>query len=228
MIKLLDYKKEIVVGLLSALATASLSLAVGLYSMNKNFQLTQNKELLFSLRTDISNLRKVERELDENLKLLLNSKYQLKVEIERKNISLPPPSKKDSDKEFSKWFTEYMESILGARYIVKSVQIPSDKFLIDAWQPNGPVVSDIDFELIQELNELYRKLTRINKYLENLASLTVGTFLDESMKNGLEQNIPLFNAMVSEISQSKILQLKNKVIEETNILNKRWGALTGE
>lgn len=228
MIKLLDYKKEIVVGLLSALATASLSLAVGLYSMNKNFQLTQNKELLFSLRTDISNLRKVERELDENLKLLLNSKYQLKVEIERKNISFPPPSKKDSDKEFSKWFTEYMESILGARYIVKSVQIPSDKFLIDAWQPNGPVVSDIDFELIQELNELYRKLTRINKYLENLASLTVGTFLDESMKNGLEQNIPLFNAMVSEISQSKILQLKNKVIEETNILNKRWGALTGE
>jgi hypothetical protein len=106
--------------------------------------------------------------------------------------------------------------------------MPSDKFLLDAWQPNGPVVSDIDFELIQKLNELYRKLTRINKYLENLAPLTVGTLLDESSKNGLEQNIPLFNSMVNEITQSEILQLKNKVIEETTRLIKKKEVLAGE
>jgi hypothetical protein len=57
MIKLSNYKSEIIAAIFGAFTAALLSLAAGLYSMNKNFQLTQNKELLFSLRTDITTLK---------------------------------------------------------------------------------------------------------------------------------------------------------------------------
>jgi hypothetical protein len=57
MIKLSNYKSEIIAAIFGAFTAALLSLAGGLYSMNKNFQLTQNKELLFSLRTDITALK---------------------------------------------------------------------------------------------------------------------------------------------------------------------------
>jgi hypothetical protein len=214
-----DYKKEILGAVIGALFAAVLSLGVGLYNLNKSFELTQKKELLFSLRTDITLLRNVERELDGNLHLLLNHDYKILLETEEVELpKLPVEDKKDE--ESVKQLTKYLESLHGKVFKVTKIQYPPDKFVVDAWQPSGPTVSDIDFELIQMLNDFYRKLLRINKFIEGAGAISKDMLLFHAQLNTAKREIPHYNKAISEITQKKIINLKNKIAQEVNRLQK--------
>lgn len=214
-----DYKKEILGGILGALIAAVLSLAVGLYNLNRSFELTLKKDHLYGLKSDISLLKNVERELDENLNLLLNHNYHIVLEAEE--IKLPKFSvDKKEDEEFIKNLLEYIEPIRGKLFKVTKIEYPSDKFIVDAWQPAGPTMSDIDFDLIQLLNDFYRKLTRINKFIDGAKEISQGMTIFFSQLNTAKNSVPLYNEMVNEITQKSILNLKNMVTKELDRLKK--------
>ncbi len=217
--KFSDYKKEILGAIFGALLTAVLSLTVGLYNLNRSFELTQKKDFLYSLKTDITLLKNVERELDENLNLLLNHNYQIVIEAEE--ITLPQfPVEDKKDEEFAKKLTEYIEQLRGKMFKVTKIEYPPDKFIVDAWQPAGPTVSDIDFDLIQLLNDLYRKLTRINKFIDGANEISKGMMLLHSHFNTAKSSVPRYNKTVNEITQKNILNLKNRIAQELNRLQK--------
>lgn len=107
--------------------------------------------------------------MDNNLSLLLNNKYQIK--IETKELSLPPipPNKEISEKEakeYTEFMNQYLLNLRGRVYKVTNVEYPSQNFLADAWKTTGPAISDIDFELIQLINDFYRNLERINNFID--------------------------------------------------------------
>lgn len=217
--KFSDYKKEILGAIFGALLAAVLSLTVGLYNLNRSFVLTQKKDLLYSLKTDITLLKNVERELDENLNLFLNHNYQIVIEAEE--ITLPQfPVEDKKDEEFAKKLAEYIERFRGKMVKVTKIEYPPDKFIVDAWQPAGPTVSDIDFDLIQLLNDLYRKLTRINKFIDGANKISQGMMLFHYQFNTAKSSVPRYNKMVNEITQKNILNLKNRIAQELNRLQK--------
>jgi len=208
-----DYKKEILGAIIGALLTAVLSLTIGIYNLNKTFELTQQKDLLFSLRTDITLLKNVERELDENLNLLLNQDYKILLETEPVK---PPkiPFQNKEEEEFLKKIYEYFQYIHGRAYKITRAQYPSDKFVVDAWEPSGPTVSYIDFELTQLLNSFYRKLLRINTFIEGAHVISKGMLITEPQLNHTKNAIPSYNKMIGEITKNRIIQLKNMVAKE--------------
>jgi len=217
--KFSDHKKEILAAIFGALLAAVLSLTVGLYNLNRSFELTQKKDLLYSLKTDITLLKNVERELDESLNLFLNHNYQIVIEAEE--ITLPQfPVEDKKDEELAKKLIEYIEQFRGKMFKVTKIESPPDKFIVDAWQPAGPTVSDIDFDLIQLLNDLYRKLTRINKFIDGANEISQGMMLSHSQFNTAKSSVPRYNKMVNEITQKNILNLKNRIAQELNKLQK--------
>lgn len=223
--KFSDYKKEILGAIFGALLTAVLSLTVGLYNLNRSFELTQKKDLLYSLKTDITLLKNVEKELDENLNLLLNHNYP--IVLEAQEIALPQlPVEDKKDEEFAAKLTEYIEQLRGKMFKVTKIEYPPDKFIVDAWQPAGPTVSDIDFDLIQLLNDLYHKLTRINKFIDGANEISQGMMLFHSQFNTAKSNVPRYNKMVNEITQKNILNLKNRIAQELNRLQKERNKIT--
>ena len=219
--RILEHRNEIIAAVIGALTAGLLSLAVGLYSMNKTFQMSQSKELLLGLRLDISALKNVDRELDENIKLLLSNNYKISAELEPIEVKWPEFGKKKIDKEFKKWMDDYLQAIVGKMYVVKSVQLPPDRFVVGSWAINGPRSSDIDFELIQALNELYRKLQRANAFLDQMAELFPSARITEATRNGIENNVPRYNSAIAEVTQTKLVQVKNRITDEIRKLQKR-------
>ena len=224
--RFLENRRDLVAAVIGALVAGLLSFAVGLYSLNKSFQLSQTKELVLGLRQDISTLLSVDREIDENLKLLLGHNYTLKADFEPLEFAFPSVGNRPKDKDFDKWMRDLMNAIAGKRFTVKAVQLPPDRFVVGSWPTSLLGSTDIDFELVQSLVELNRKLIRANAYLEVVANLAPGTNVDEASKNNLERNFPRFNAAVAEITQTKLLQLKNRIGQEVKTLQKRKDALS--
>ena len=219
--KLIEHKNEVLAAVIGALVAGMLSFAVGLYSLNKTFQITQSKELVNSLKSDISILRNVDREIDDNIKLLLSNNYQIKVELETYELNFPMLGTQKKDQDFSKWMKEYMQSVGGKRFIVKILQVPTEKFVIGAWPTDLSSSSDIDFELAQALTELHRNLKRANAFLEQISPIVPKSIVFESTKDSMEKSIPKFNTMIAEITQSKLVQIKNRVTEEIKKLQMR-------
>lgn len=221
--QLSDYKKEILGGIIGGLLTTALSLTVGLYSLNKSFELTLKKDLLYGLKTDIYLLNNVESELDENLNLLINHSYKIEIETEEIKLpSFPVDDKEDEEsaKEMNEFVSEYLQRLRGRMFKVTKIESPSDEFIVDAWQLSGPTVSNINFELIQKLNELYRKLTRMNKFIGGAKEISNGMTIFETNVNTLKSSVPKYNKMISDISQKNILNLKNEITQELNKLQR--------
>lgn len=218
-----DYKKEILGAIIGGLLTAALSLAVGLYNLNKSFELTIRKDQLYSLKTDIYLLRNVEKELDENVNLLLNNTYKIEIEteeIELPNIPVSEGKDKTKEREFNEFFNKYLQQLRCRIYKVTKIQHPPDEFIVNAWQLSGPPVSNINFELIQKLNELYRKLSRINKFIVNANGISDGMIISESTVNSIKNSVPEYNNAIADISQKNILNLKNEIAQELIRLHK--------
>ena len=138
----------------------------------------------------------------------------------KETIKFRFPVMDKEDEEFVKQLTEYIAQFQGKMFKVTKIEYPRDLFIVDAWQPSGPTVSDIDFDLIQKLNDLYRKLTRINKLIGGANEITQDMMLFHSQFNRAKSSVPRYNKMVNEITQKNILNLKNRIAQELNRLQK--------
>ena len=210
------YRKEILSAILGALLTGIISLSAGLYSLTKSFELTQKQDILFRLRVDINLLKKTEKELDQNMAFLLTQSFLPSVEVEK--LSYPTMEKvtDEKQKEIMQFYQEYQRTILGDPYKISKATIPKDLFVLTCWPYGGPTVTEIDFDLVQGLNELYRKLSQVNRSIDEIRYISKNNILfrrDVEQVNELTDSIS--NDIV-EITQEKILRLKNKIAIEIN------------
>lgn len=225
MSKISQYKREILAAIIGALLSAVLSLSVGYYNLKKTFELTQKKELRYSLHKDITLLRKVESELDENINLLLNNDYRIVIETEVVPMPSIPTENKEDEKFIKKLMTYYKFIMGGDLKKITKLNMPRNKFVIDAWEAGGPIVSNIEFGLIQSINDLYRKLLRINKLLEKVDYINTGdTYSSRTIKQ-LNRIIPELNSLINELSQKKLVELKNEIIKHMDMLRKEYSKI---
>lgn len=206
------HKSGILGAVLGALIGGVISLTGGLYILMKSFEFSQNKEFLSSLRSDITLLRKVERELDENLNLLLTQDYRIKVQFEELEFPLGKLGSEE-EKEFRE-ILEMLKPILGEMYKVTMFSLPPETFLRYAWPMGGPGISDIDFELSQRLEDLYRKLWRVNDAIREVSYFGEGTVIKKPEMKFILRKIRFVEKIVTEITQQEILALKNDVAKE--------------
>ena len=70
------------------------------------------------------------------------------------------------------------------------------------------------------LNDFYRKLLLINKFIKGAQAISKDMILIQSQLNTTKNTIPHYNKKISEITQKKIIDLKNKIAKEVNRLQK--------
>jgi hypothetical protein len=75
-------------------------------------------------------------------------------------------------------------------------------------------VTDIDFDLTQQLDEFYGKLARINEGIRSLSGLGEGVKLYKPSTEGIKRVADSTNALVGEVSKETIVSMKNKVNKE--------------
>jgi len=209
------YKKEILSAILGALFTGVVSLSAGLYSLTKSFELTQKKDLLNRLRDDITILKKTEKELDHNLALFLTQNIQVDIEVEKVPL---PVFEKDDKKEMIQFYEEFQKRFAGEPYKIKKATIPTEMFVLSAWPYGGPLTTEIDFDLVQNISELYRKLSLINRLMDDIRYISDNRRLyprDIERINELKESI---KSNITYITQEKILNLKNQISHEINRL----------
>jgi hypothetical protein len=214
------FKKEIVGAVIGAVLTGVLSLVAGLYSVTKSFELYQNRDTLSSLRQDIFFLNKLEREFDRNLELLLNQNYTMVIETKKvdspfkqvKNLFEKGPPTSKEDKEALEFFKAMESNTVG--YAATKIQGPSEQFRIETWTHDRTQVTDVDFSLLQDLDEYYRVLRKINRVIRGLRNLGKGSQLSEPAVELISRDVETANSLVKEISKQKILDLKNRVSNE--------------
>ena len=218
------YRTQILAAIIGALLSGVISLAVGLYSITKSFQYLQNKELLQQLRADITLLKSVESELDLNLQSLLSEPVSLTIETEpvgawrdfvqaqADTTEKGPPDEK---------FLAILDAMMGGDvHRVTKAEIPR-QFYVETWPPGGPGVSEINFALIQEINDLYRDLRRLNGFIERLRNITAGRAVTEHIAEYLRLEAATYESLVARISGDSILGAKNRISAEIVRLNDR-------
>ncbi len=206
-----DYisKEKLLVAVISALLTGIVMYAANMYLLIQELQFAQNKEFLASLRADITLLKKVERELDENLNLLLNQNYQTKFEV--RNIPLPFDDESEEDPKSR----EFFEAVIARNMqVLTSVKRPTELFLVDIWPRGGPAITEINFELTQEIDEFYRKLGLVNNVVREIRYISVGDMIPEGGLMYTKEQAQKMEEIVTDITKDSIVNLKNKVAKE--------------
>lgn len=217
------YKREIVSAVVGATLTGVLSLVVGLYSVSKSFELTQNKETLSSLRRDIVFLNKLEREFDRNLELMSVQNYTMEIDVKKvpsplqRILSKPPTTKEEKESfEVMKAIAADMDSVT---YTVTKTRGPSEPFRMETWLNERTNVTEVDFQLLQDLDEFYRELIKINRVIAGLQRLGKGSQINEPYMELINRDLKMANLSIKEVTKQKILGLKNRVRNEVQRLH---------
>ncbi len=216
--KMLKYKTAILSAVLGALISGVISLSAGLFSLTKSFGMAQNKERITNLRYEIDTLRKVERELDYNLALLMKQELQVFIEVEKAVYNIPDDIKDEAIRTF---MAAYFKEFFRNTYNIKSVKIPKDRFRAGVWPYRGLPPGEVDFELGQKLQDLYMILSRVNRCISDIdyisqSSLSYMGYAEVERMRRLRESITQDVSYLSK--ENIILVLKNDVVSEISRL----------
>ena len=197
---------------LGALLGGVISFGSGQYALSKSFALTQDSELLTSLRFDISVLKKVDTELGENLDLLMN-----------KDV-VPSVKFAEAGNPYQQLLFQFLENLYGGPlFRITKRTIPRQEFVVDSWPEAAPNVTEIDFTLYQDLTEFYRTLSRVNESIKEIRYWVGGGPGVVSMRtaNRIDELNATIDQYVADLTQVRITQLRSEVTLEIQRLEAR-------
>jgi len=200
-----------------ALLGGVISFGSGQYALSKSFALTQDMEHLTSLRFDISVLKKVDTELGENLDLMLN-----------KGV-VPSVKFAEAGNPYQQLLFQFLENLYGGPlFRITERSIPREEFVVDSWPEAAPNVTEVDFGLYQNLTEFYRTLSRINESVKEIRYWVGGGPGVVSMRtaNRIDELNATIDKYVADLTQEKILELKNQVTQEIQRLEEQRRKIT--
>ncbi|KPA14181.1 secreted protein [Candidatus Magnetomorum sp. HK-1] len=214
-----NYKTQILSAIIASLLTGFISMASGLYTLSKSFELTQKKDYVYQLKLDINLLQKTAKELDSIISLLFTN-MKLEVEFEEYFPRLTTNENSSITVNNLQINGNHDKNILKM-YKVKSVIIPDETFSLCIWPISGPSVTEINFDLVVKLNELYLKLFKINENIDNIWSLLLKERIGHLFHQKIKKLKKVINNNISDISSEKIVELKDNIRDEVNRLQKK-------
>jgi hypothetical protein len=211
-----SYQREILGGILGALVTGVVSLSVGIYNLNKTFELTDRKERRNEVSEILYMLRKVEKELDYNLFLLLTGNMVPKVIFK----IMPYPLLNMKDPELKK-IAEMASGFFEGYLVVEETPPPPSYFRAAMWYHSR--TSYIDFDLSEAINELYIKLRRVNENISEVHSeLRYNiSYIPPQKASYINERVRQAETDIKSISKDEILAIKNKVSEAVRRLDRK-------
>ncbi|MBS7807747.1 hypothetical protein [Variovorax sp. PCZ-1] len=224
-----EHRRELVAAIVGASLAGVFSLAVGLYSLTKGFEFTQNKEQLKSLRQDIEFLTRVRSEIDANTQALLGKDHTAQATFSEpmnlsammKGMSGKTGSKKQPTAEEQAMLKEMLRQFDQESVRVVTFRFPRVPLVADSWKTSYPEAGDIPFELLSEINEYYRRVRSANSLIDRHESLAAGASLSSGYKKAVEEDVTFFNSQVDELKKIDAIKLKNKITTEISSLSER-------
>ncbi|QGX40541.1 hypothetical protein E2H98_13025 [Permianibacter aggregans] len=215
------YKKEIISAFLGAAFAGVISLGVGMFSLTKSFEYTQNKEILYSIRKDAEFLKRVESEIDENINKLLEHDFTVVAKFgDPMNMIdvMENPAAKDGDK-ISQSQRKAMAMMIDSIVPILEFTAPRETLVVEAWSTGFPEVSNIDFELLQQINEYYRSVRRVNETVDRFMNLSKGATITQGFSDVVKAHILSHNKNLEELRKKSFVELKNKIVKEQERLS---------
>lgn len=221
-----NYKREIISAILGASLAGLASLGVGMYSLTKSFEYTQNREILYSVRKDVEYLMRIESEIDRNINSLLQTNYLVSIEF-GKPIDMVELMSED-EKEMTPDKRELLGQMVGSVVPVLKFEAPRELLVIDVWETGFPETSNIEFDLLNQINDYYQSIRRVNKTVEQLMSISQGIAVKKGFSEVLTVHIKKHNEVVQRLKSQNFVALKNKIIKEKVRLTKIRNKLLGD
>jgi len=153
----------IVASIISASLTGCISMAAGLYTLSKSFDLAQKRDYSIQLKSDIYLLHKTSAELNNILDLVLKSNENIKVLVEFQEYYPQGIISSTNQNNSINQIELYMKT-----YIVKTHKRPAINFDFYIWPTNGPPITEINTDLVYELNYQYKKFSQINRDIKEI------------------------------------------------------------
>jgi len=193
-----------------------LALCTANYGASKTNQLNINKERISSLQKDLFLLNKTAKEIELNYKLLNSQDFVPHIKClssynKFKGVSNVMDSlhvNNENDQVYIQQvkykIEELVKSLTESDSDIIECYIPKRSFVTDTWYyVSKPEASEINYELISELNDFYRKISNINFY--NNSTYQLATYDTK--------NIPM-------VKKNLILSNSNYVKDEIGSVNK--------
>ena len=150
------------------------------------------------------------------MNLLLNQNYKIIIESHDTNESLT--TIKDPT---MKSLIYFYSSIAGNMHIVTKSYIPKDMFYVSAWPYYGPEVTEIDFDLSDDVTNLYRTFGKINYTISQSQLILQGILIPSQKIEELNNLKDSLNSDISSISKDKLLEIRNKISKAIQQLENR-------
>ena len=206
------------------------SLGVGMYSLTKSFEYTQNKEILYSIRKDVEYLRRIESEIDENINSLLHENYEVAIEFGEPfdMIEVMSESPSEDQEEMTPRQKQIMSQMMGIAVPILKLEAPREFLVVDAWEVGFPETSNIEFDLLKQINDYYRSVKRVNTTVERLMDMGQGRTVSQGFAETLKVHAKTHNDVVDDLKSRNFVSLKNKISEEKARLTKIRNRLVEE
>jgi hypothetical protein len=225
--------RYIVIPLVASLLGALIASQYTLYNVKYSIQETRRQ----SLRNDISMLKIVDTELERNLSFLLQNRVYIPVvdfneinvekDVERfingqfKDNNQRANYDRNLSREVIIAFIKgsYTSPIAGMQ--IGQTQIPDQYFLVGAWFGIRRVSSEIDFDVIKIIDDLYIKIDKINNdisYVDKMVNYY--SIVHFNNVNRIRLAIKSIENNLAAISKDEIQNVKNKIRDEIVKLKK--------
>jgi len=225
------YKKEIVSALLGALFSLAVGLYAGLYNVTRTFELQIKKDAIASVKWDLVHLKRVSRDMNENIALVGNPGTSIRPSLQFKAKVFPSAGELLEKKrnEFSGKETKEMFNMIKAFvdmqdeqreeeewFEITHAEVPTKSLITGAWSP-GYISSEIDFDLATKLDNLYNRMMRINNAIHGMRSNIQGRFMSRGGRTNVEELIKNCKEDSADLSR-ELITMKDAVTKEISRL----------
>lgn len=220
------HKKEVIIAVLSTSLTATFAFSSSLWGIKRTFELNQKRELLNTLRADLYLLKKINNELELNLKLLSNQNFIPDIEFKpvpnfieqmtnkANNLEMSAQNKENSEKMFE--MLAPMKFLYADNFSFLFRKFPRQSFIYYGWHYTYSAnKTEIDIPLLLDLNDFFRKLYDVNQSIDNIKRLTnENNFIHISKVNQVRSQCALIKQAMEEITHDKLTKLNERIKSE--------------
>jgi hypothetical protein len=124
---------------------------------------------------------------------------------------------------------QFLENLYGGPlFRITERSIPREEFIVASWPEAAPNVTEVDFNLYQDLTEFYRTLSRVNESVKEIRYWVGGGPGVVSMRtaNRIDELNASIDQYVAELTQERILELRNEVTQEIERLEEQRRRIT--
>ena len=216
---IIKYKSEILSATFATLLTGIVSLSIGMYDLKKTFELSQKKETIYRIRLDLNILKKTDQEIDYNYSFILSENFD--INVVKKKININDINETSTSKNKSNFFGQMVTTNELERFQILKAFVPQKKLEISMWPKGGPDITEMNFDIVKEINELYRIFYDINGSIDKICIYTSKDTIGLQYSNNIDRLKSEFKNY-KPIIQDVYMKLKPNITLEMKRLKEKY------